>query len=224
MRPTIRYILLIMTILLLPMGGLAQRALGSTIVFLRLQEPFIVSLGNVGLNLLVVIASIVILLIMRFVMRAGRVEHRGLVFTIIPFLSAVPVLVFLIVKYPLYAMGIDSTIAVATSFVVTVIASVVLRVNYTTLYLGIFIGSLVIDVTASIMAGDIYNLGFYVIGYYGPFDGLVITPVFSVLLASLLTPETPNPSITSIQQCLNEPEAVLEVRTTLLAIIGHAWF
>ncbi len=224
MRPAIRYILLIMTILLLPMGGLAQRVLGSTIVFLRLQEPFIVSLGNVGLNLLVVIASIVILLIMRFVMRTGRVGHRGLVFTIIPFLSAVPVLVFLINKYPLYAMGIDSTVAIATSFVTTVIASVVLRVNYTTLYLGVFIGSLVIDVTASIMAGVIYNLGIYVIGYYGPFDGLVITPVFSILLASLLTPETPNPSITSIQQCLNEPEALPKIHTTLSTIISHAWF
>ena len=192
-RPTIRYILLIMTILLLPMGGLAQRVLGSTIVFLRLQEPFIVSLGNVGLNLLVVVTSTVILLIMRFVMRTGRVEYRGLVFTIIPFLSAVPVLVFLIVKYPLYAMGIDSTIAVATSFVATVIASVVLRVNYTTLYLGVFIGSLVVDVTASIMAGGIYNLGFYVVGFYGPFDGLVITPVFSALLASFLNPRNPQP-------------------------------
>jgi hypothetical protein len=177
------------------MGGLAQRVLGSTIVFLRLQEPFIVSLGNVGLNLLVVIASIVILLIMRFVMRTGRVEHRGLVFTIIPFLSAVPVLVFLIVKYPLYAMGIDSTVAIATSFVTTIIASVVLRVNYTTLYLGVFIGSLVIDVTASVMAGDVYRLGCFVVGYYGPIDGLVSVLVFSVLLASLLTPETPNLSI-----------------------------
>jgi len=192
-RPTIRYILLIMTILLLPMGGLAQRVLGSTVVFLRFQEPFVVSLGNVGLNLFVVIMSIIVLLIMRFVMRTGRVERRGFVLTTTPFLSAVPVLVFLIVKYPLYAMGIDSTIAIATSFVTTVIASVVLRVNYTTLYLGVFIGSLVIDVTASIMAGGIYNLGFYVIGFYGPFDGLVITPIFSILLASFLNPRNPQP-------------------------------
>ena len=225
MRPTIRLALLILTTILLPIDGLAQRALNTSILFLRAQTPFVVGINNnVEVNLSAIITSVAILLIIRAITGARRPSWRGLAITTAPYPLAWLLMVYLITKHPSQAMIIDSAMTIATAITATTTASLVARVDYPTLYLGVLIGSLAIDITASIMAGDVYRLGCFVVGYYGPIDGLVSVPVFSILLASLLTPETPNPSIISIQQCLNKPEAVLEIRAALLAIIGHAWF
>lgn len=195
MRPAIRLALVILAIILLPIDGLAQRVLGASVVFLRAQVPFVVGINNnVELNLSAVITSVAILLIIQVVTGARRFSWRGLAITTAPYPPMWLLMVYLITKHPSQAMIIDSVMTIATAITATTTASLVARVNYTTLYLGVLIGTLAIDVTASIMAGDVYRLGCFVVGYYGPVDGLVSVPVFSVLLASLLTPETPNPS------------------------------
>ena len=195
MRPTIRLALLVTTILTLPIDGLAQRALNTSIIFLRLQVPFVVGISNnVELNLSAIITSVVILLIIWAVTGARRPSWRGLATIITPYPPMWLLMVYLITKHPSQAMIIDSAMTIATAIMVTTTASLVARVDYPTLYLGVLIGSLAIDITASIMAGDVYRLGCFVVGYYGPIDGLVSVPVFSILLASLLTPETPNPN------------------------------
>ena len=189
MRPTIRLALLILTTILLPIDGLAQRVLGMSVVFLRLQAPFVVGINNnVELNLSAVITSVAILLIIRAVTGARRFSWRGLAITTAPYPPMWLLMVYLITKHPSQAMIIDSAMTIATTITATTTASLVARVDYTTLYLGVLIGTLAIDITASIMAGDVYRLGCFVVGYYGPIDGLVSVPVFSVLLATLLTP------------------------------------
>jgi len=193
-RPAIRYILLILTILLLPIDGLAQRVLGAVVIFLRLQEPFVISLtGSVGLNLSAVATSLVVLFIIRLATGARHMAWRGLAITIIPYAPAVLVMMWLIIEHPGHAMPIDSTMAITASFITVIIASLIIRIDYVTLYLGLFIGSFIIDTVAVIMAGGIYPLGIFVIGYYGPIDGLVSVPLFGVLLASFLNPRNPQP-------------------------------
>ena len=194
MRPTIRLALLILTTILLPIDGLAQRVLNTSIIFLRAQVPFVVGINNnVEVNLSAVITSVVILLIIRAVTGASCFSWRGLVTIITPYPPMWLLMVYLITKHPSHAMIIDSIMTIATAITATTTASLIARVDYTTLYLGVLIGSLAIDVTASVMAGVVYRLGCFVVGYYGPVDGLVSVPVFSVLLASLLTPSKPQP-------------------------------
>ena len=194
MRPTIRLALLILTTILLPIDGLAQRVLNTSIIFLRAQVPFVVSINNnVEVNLSAVITSVAILLIILAITGARRFSWRGLAITTAPYPPMWLLMVYLITKHPSQAMIIDSIMTIATAITATT-ASLVARADYPTLYLGVLIGSLAIDITASVMAGDVYRLGCFVVGYYGPIDGLVSVPVFSVLLATLpRDPRNPQP-------------------------------
>ncbi len=197
-RPALRLALVILTTILLPIDGLVQRVLGASVVFLRAQEPFVVGISNnVELNLSAVITSVVVLFIIRAVTGARCPSWRGLAITTAPYPLAWLVLVYLITKHPGQAMIIDSAVTIAAAITAATTASLAARVDYAMLYLGVLIGTLAIDVTASVMAGGVYRLGCFVIGFYGPVDGLVTVPVFSVLLAGLRNPN-PQP-----QYCLN---------------------
>jgi hypothetical protein len=197
-RPTIRLALLVITILTLPIDGAMQRVLGASVVFLRSQVPFVVSINNnVELNLSAIITGVVVLFIIREITGAGNrtmhIPRRGLVSIITPYPLAWLLMVYLITKHPSQAMIIDSTVTIATAIMTTITASLVVHVDYPTLYAVLLIGSLATDFIASVMAGDVYHLGCFVVGYYGPIDGLVSVPVFGTLLALLLNPQTPNP-------------------------------